>query len=668
MYVEKVRVQHFRCIIDSGEVPIDERLTVLVGSNESGKTAILRALWYFNEENNFEPPDICSFSGVRDKLENRRLSPSDVEIVTVWVSLSDEDLLSLGMTTDPPSRRVKIIKSLDNEYRFAWDEAPAVGTATAGREKLVKVLEDLKEKLRKTYRGRIKRKFVSDHFAWLERHDGESTADNLVLFPEWAPAIWDSLKAGDWVIVTRFAEDPYRRNTRALNAGRDVDVQPLIGALDRLTASCEAGDCDERALAALEAAVSKVPDGHPLRGYVNAEVVKEIVRLAHLELGAPAATSAEADRVKDILPEFVYLPTLSGVSDSVSLRTLAAGPVQAGDVLFGSLTRAAGLRADVVMQADSISRKRMLDEKGNLLTKRLAEYWVSSDLALELDREGQKLGLWVNSGRSIDPPSRRSAGLGSYISLFAELAELSSKRNVVVLLDDPGVYLHPIAQKKMLPLLDSQAFQVVMATHLPFMIDPDHLERVRVFVRSDEGTGVQQDWTEARASLLPVWGSLVCNFWGRKWLVVEGKDDKRGYTRMSKACQENGRAGLPEGLPIVPGGGNSLRHMVRALVNLGIDVVVLLDGGKAGQEEKKAVEGIEGVKATLTLDEIGLLISAPDDIKRLFASDREIQKAMSSNEQDEKDHNFETGTLDAFEMVFKKVKELLGKCALHQNL
>jgi hypothetical protein len=44
MKLVNVHIQNYRCISDSGEIPIDDAVTCLVGKNESGKTAFLRAL------------------------------------------------------------------------------------------------------------------------------------------------------------------------------------------------------------------------------------------------------------------------------------------------------------------------------------------------------------------------------------------------------------------------------------------------------------------------------------------------------------------------------------------------------------------------------------------------------------------------------------------------
>ena len=50
MKLTKVRIQNFQCIHDSTEFDVDD-ITCLVGKNESGKTAILKALHGFNPMN-----------------------------------------------------------------------------------------------------------------------------------------------------------------------------------------------------------------------------------------------------------------------------------------------------------------------------------------------------------------------------------------------------------------------------------------------------------------------------------------------------------------------------------------------------------------------------------------------------------------------------------------
>jgi predicted ATP-dependent endonuclease of OLD family len=190
---------------------------------------------------------------------------------------------------------------------------------------------------------------------------------------------------------------------------------------------------------------------------------------------------------------------------------------------------------------------QILREKSGILSEQLRRHWFKKDITVDFDyfNEDREIGMAIESDGSFDPPSRRSQGFSCYLSLFAKLAELASKENIVLLLDDPAMSLHPMAQKNLRQLLDSQQYQIVLATHLPFLIDPEHLERIRVVRRTPAGSQVEQDWEKVEQSLLPVWGGLVGSFTGRIWLLVEGKTDMICCSAASKACEQARRAPEP---------------------------------------------------------------------------------------------------------------------------
>src|SRR5262249_40686112 len=55
--------------------------------------------------------------------------------------------------------------------------------------------------------------------------------------------------------------------------------------------------------------------------------------------------------------------------------------------------------------------------------------------------------------------------------------------NVILLLDEPGLSLHGMAQADLLRYMEQELkpyHQVIYTTHSPFMVDPDHFERVRI--------------------------------------------------------------------------------------------------------------------------------------------------------------------------------------------
>jgi hypothetical protein len=124
MILESVRVENFRCIDDSTEFSI-RALTTLVGKNESGKTALLKALYRINPvipaEGAFNDTEYPRrrWAAYRD----RRHKAPDRVTTSVW-QLEAPDLEALAAVLGPDvlaSSRVVITKGYDNRLRWQVD-------------------------------------------------------------------------------------------------------------------------------------------------------------------------------------------------------------------------------------------------------------------------------------------------------------------------------------------------------------------------------------------------------------------------------------------------------------------------------------------------------------------------------------------------------------------
>lgn len=94
MELRSVRVQNYRSIDDSGDVPIDD-ITCLVGKNEAGKTAFLSALHLLNPLNpingkkNFD--DVMDFPSKRFSAYKKVRDTKPATVVTATFVLDDEE-------------------------------------------------------------------------------------------------------------------------------------------------------------------------------------------------------------------------------------------------------------------------------------------------------------------------------------------------------------------------------------------------------------------------------------------------------------------------------------------------------------------------------------------------------------------------------------------------
>ena len=91
MQLQSFRVQKFRNIEDSGQVQLLDALTCVVGKNQAGKSALLRALHKFNPHRT-EPYDMR-----REWPRGQRTDRNENQVVCeVHFALSPEDLETLA--------------------------------------------------------------------------------------------------------------------------------------------------------------------------------------------------------------------------------------------------------------------------------------------------------------------------------------------------------------------------------------------------------------------------------------------------------------------------------------------------------------------------------------------------------------------------------------------
>ena len=306
-------------------------------------------------------------------------------------------------------------------------------------------------------------------------------------------------------------------------------------------------------------------------------------------------------QVLEELPTFVRV-IVSSIDDKLSLMS-PDQPQPAEETGGGleALINKVGLVPSEAVTAEHTERVRIFDEKSRLLSEIFTESWVR-DVQAEFVpfNQDKDLGLAITCQGSLDPPSRRSQGFKSYLGLTAKLLELggSSDSDLLLLLDDPAMHLHPTAQEKLATLLGQQSFQVLAATHFPFMITPDRLDRVRLLCRTDTGAYLEEDWQQAGDGLLPVKGALSKWTLGRIAVVVEGIDDSDVLIQMSELLNRRGQDHLYDFAVPLPGGGSMVPHAAKALRAMDLRFIALVDGDQAGEDIKQKLISEIGMSDT----------------------------------------------------------------------
>ncbi len=106
------------------------------------------------------------------------------------------------------------------------------------------------------------------------------------------------------------------------------------------------------------------------------------------------------------------------------------------------------------------------------------------------DRAGKPyLEFWVKDEGERLYPKQRSRGVRWFLSFYLELMAASQKENrqLILLVDEPGVSLHARAQEDVLKVFEDikDNIQVIYTTHSPHLVDINKLHRVLAVQRDD---------------------------------------------------------------------------------------------------------------------------------------------------------------------------------------
>lgn len=157
---------------------------------------------------------------------------------------------------------------------------------------------------------------------------------------------------------------------------------------------------------------------------------------------------------------------------------------------------------------DKEQRSILLQSASGELTRKFKDWWKQGEYKFRFEADGDYFKIWVSDSIRTDEVALelRSTGLQWFISFYLIFLVESQEqhKNAILLLDEAGLTLHPMAQKDLSKFFDnlSKSNQLVHTTHSPFIIDTNNIDRCRTVYMDENGyTVVSSDLRQGAASL-----------------------------------------------------------------------------------------------------------------------------------------------------------------------
>ncbi len=586
MKATRFRVRNFRNIEDSGWVDL-ERLTAVVGRNESGKSSLLKALHKFNPARP-EPYD-AQREFPRDRYTRDYLAGgakgSEWPVCSVEFELPAEMREKIARLLDParsPPVTVTATRYLDGSLGLSY--RPGIGVNALAPDLAIDALRRFASAVRLPTTAAAARPPASEGAA------PENPAGN--------PSEW----AMGWVETLADVSDLRCERGAAL-------LQRLCGeAIERRRPETES--VTNALLSAVEPS---------LRAASTGSAVERIDRL--VERNLPVFIYFENYGVLDSaisLPQFLAAREKDSFDPRVRtidalFRHVALDPAEIADL---GEERPGPISPNGEVQGDPASTERAWRRKEERairlsaasldISRGFSAWWSQRRHRIRYHADGDYFRVWVADDRLTDVEIElelRSKGFQWFFSfylVFLVEAEAGHK-SAVLLLDEPGLHLHPTAQEELVAFLAklSKTNQLVYTTHSPFLIDGQHLSRVRSIVEDDSGHSMvaAEAWPRDSEAVFPIrmaaaFVAMRELFGDRRSVLVEDWSDFHYLHLLSRECASSGRTALPEDMRVVPcGGREGIHHLSLLSSTQDRGPLVLLDGDDAGRGEGDVLLG-----------------------------------------------------------------------------
>jgi predicted ATP-dependent endonuclease of OLD family len=588
--LKSFRVTNYRNIDDSDWIPL-ERVTAFVGRNESGKTTLLKALHKFNPATPETYNPQREFP--RDRFTRDFRDGKDWPVCSIEFEISPNFRLELKtmLGTDVPSG-VICTRYYDGSLAISYN--PGVTDDPVLPVDLSKALETFSKSARRLINSLPEQE--------------EQTQQLRTSLAEWATGKKDDVAshkdlkspAGIQLLKTIRSESNAQSNPQTADI-----IETLQETVDTLLFRAQSEPLPARLDAAITAQL-------PVFIYFeNYGILDSAVYLPRFI--EDLKRSPNASRVRTINAMFKHVGLDARALQELGQEETTKAKLANQDIDEGMIRRDQDKKDLRAVKTNSAS----LD-----ITRRFSEWFHQRRHNIRYDADGEYFRIWISDNRrpgvEIELESR-SKGFQWFFSFYLVFLVESEEghKDAVLLLDEPGIHLHPTAQQELIGFFEqlSSNNMLLYSTHSPFLIDGEHIHRVRPVTEDETGhSRISVDtWPSDRETIFPLqaaagYAMVRGLFQHKKNVLVEGMSDYLYLHTLDLLCRATGRTALPDNIYVTPCGGTKLvGHIASLFLGQKVRPLVLLDGDDAGRVRRDALLKelyIGNERAVLMLSEV----------------------------------------------------------------
>ncbi|MBU7016138.1 MAG: AAA family ATPase [Theionarchaea archaeon] len=323
---------------------------------------------------------------------------------------------------------------------------------------------------------------------------------------------------------------------------------------------------------------------------------------------------------QNFLPNFILFKSFEDMlPNQISISEAPNNP------LVRDLSLISSLDFDTVNPETPPRKREMHRDEVNLrFSEDYRQFWSQDHSNLYVSWDSENIYFWLKEGKQYYTPEMRSKGKQWHLAFYIKVTARSlEERGNMILIDEPGLFLHAKAQKDILKKLEecSERIQLLYTTHSPYSISSDKLDRVRLVIKPDEGfTTIRKITAKAdKETLTPILTAIGEDLTigirtdRKNSIVLEGFSDYLYLIAFKKLLD------IEEELNFIPAtGGETPIYVGSILFGWGLDPIFILDNDNQGKKVMRKL------KERLSIDEERIILlpeNGEGSIENLFSGD-----------------------------------------------